>query len=177
MDDRRDGASATRSRTEDLVAATIADLRVVLSSIGEALYTWNMASDEIAWGGNAPALFGLADDSAIASGRAYARLVAADSGPSRCLRRRTRRVPRPPAPAPIGPMRPSWRSSSPCGSLSRRSAPNAERRRMRAPLRIDRHLDCAGTRHAPALTSSPERRGGCEAPPVETHASVLTFRT
>ncbi|WP_406855031.1 bifunctional diguanylate cyclase/phosphodiesterase [Alsobacter sp. KACC 23698] len=83
MDDRRDGASGTPSRSEDLVAATIADLRVVLSSIGETLYTWNMASDEIAWGGNAPALFGFPDVSAIASGRAYARLIAPDSGSSR----------------------------------------------------------------------------------------------
>jgi diguanylate cyclase (GGDEF)-like protein len=83
MDDRRDGASGTPSRSEDLVAATIADLRMVLSSIGETLYTWNMASDEIAWGGNAPALFGFPDATTIASGRAYARLIAPDSGSSR----------------------------------------------------------------------------------------------
>jgi diguanylate cyclase (GGDEF)-like protein len=55
----------------------------VLASVGEALYRWDIASDEVAWSDNAGAVLQIADVGAIATGRGYARLVEPDSGPGR----------------------------------------------------------------------------------------------
>lgn len=59
------------------------DLRAVLGSIGEAVYDWDIASDRIAWSGQAAAVLCTGTLEPIASGRAYARLVRPDDGVSR----------------------------------------------------------------------------------------------
>ncbi|GGH32364.1 GGDEF-domain containing protein [Alsobacter metallidurans] len=81
MDDRPSESPDTR--VEDLVASTIADLRAVLNSIGETLYTWNMQTDELTWGANAASVLRVDDPVALACGRGFARLVTPDSGQTR----------------------------------------------------------------------------------------------
>jgi len=72
-----------RNRTGEGSGPVAADLRAVLSSIGETVYTWNIDTDRIDWGGNATVTLKAPGGTAIASGRAFARLVVADSGLSR----------------------------------------------------------------------------------------------
>lgn len=57
-----------------------ASLRAVLSSIGETLYDWDLASDRITWGANAAAMLRVADVAVLGTGRAYAFRVVRDSG-------------------------------------------------------------------------------------------------
>lgn len=84
MADRTSEApAAPEPRTEDLVAATLADLRAILNSIGETLYTWDIASDALTWGGNAASVLRVEDLAALRTGRGYARLILPDSGQSR----------------------------------------------------------------------------------------------
>ena len=46
------------------------DPLAILTSIGETVYTWDIATDAITWGVNAAEVLGLEDVSALASGRA-----------------------------------------------------------------------------------------------------------
>jgi diguanylate cyclase (GGDEF)-like protein len=73
--------SGTVARDEDEPFAH--DLRAVLGSIGEAVYDWDIASDRIAWSGQAASVLGTGGVEPIASGRAFARLVRPDDGVSR----------------------------------------------------------------------------------------------
>ncbi|MHB2169406.1 EAL domain-containing protein [Alsobacter sp. R-9] len=59
------------------------DLRAVLGSIGEAVYDWDVPSDRLSWSHQAPAILRTGSTDAIASGRAYARLIRHDTGVSR----------------------------------------------------------------------------------------------
>ncbi len=59
------------------------DLRAVLGSIGEAVYDWDIASDRIAWSGQAATVLSVGSLDPISSGRAYARLIKPDDGVSR----------------------------------------------------------------------------------------------
>jgi diguanylate cyclase (GGDEF)-like protein len=58
---------------------TPADSARIVTSIGEATYDWDIASDVLAWSSNAPNVLRIADSAAIASGRLYARLLAGDN--------------------------------------------------------------------------------------------------
>lgn len=60
-----------------------ANLRAVLSSIGETLYDWDMTTDRIVWGANAAATLRVADLAEIGTGRAFAFRVHQDSGTPR----------------------------------------------------------------------------------------------
>jgi diguanylate cyclase (GGDEF)-like protein len=68
------------TRTGSTDDPTAANLRAVLSSIGETLYDWDMASDRITWGANAATTLRVPDLGQIATGRAYAYRVLQDSG-------------------------------------------------------------------------------------------------
>lgn len=49
------------------------DCAAILASVGEVAYRWDIANDALSWGTNAAAVLKVADPSAIASGRAYAK--------------------------------------------------------------------------------------------------------
>ena len=59
------------------------DPRAILTSIGETVYTWDIATDAITWGVNAAEVLGLEDVSALASGRAFALAAEPGSGLTR----------------------------------------------------------------------------------------------
>jgi len=58
------------------------DVAEILASIGEAAYEWRLDTDALVWSGNAAAVLGT-DPSEIATGRAFATRVDAESGKSR----------------------------------------------------------------------------------------------
>jgi diguanylate cyclase (GGDEF)-like protein len=72
----------TRTRRNDEPEGP-ASLRAVLSSIGETLYDWDLASDRITWGANAAAMLRVANISVLGTGRGYAYRVVRDSGTPR----------------------------------------------------------------------------------------------
>jgi diguanylate cyclase (GGDEF)-like protein len=51
----------------------------IVASIGEATYDWDIASDVLAWSANAASILRAQDSAAIATGRRYAQLLAADN--------------------------------------------------------------------------------------------------
>ncbi len=55
----------------------------ILASIGEVPYEWDIASDALAWGANAQHVLKVADAAAIATDRAFARLMCAGNTQSR----------------------------------------------------------------------------------------------
>lgn len=59
------------------------DPRAILTSIGEVVYDWDIATDTISWGVNAAEVFGLSDVSALSTGKAYALCVEPETGPTR----------------------------------------------------------------------------------------------
>jgi diguanylate cyclase (GGDEF)-like protein len=59
------------------------DPRAILTSIGEAVYDWDLATDVITWGLNAADVLGVADVATISSGRAFALAMEPGSGPTR----------------------------------------------------------------------------------------------
>ncbi len=59
------------------------DPRDVLTSIGEVVYTWDMATDELRWGPNAPDILGAVPAEAMLTGMGFARLVEPGAGRSR----------------------------------------------------------------------------------------------
>jgi diguanylate cyclase (GGDEF)-like protein len=61
----------------------MADPREILNSIGEVVYTWDISSDQIIWGGNVLEMLGLDDPAAIATGSAFAEVLAPESTASR----------------------------------------------------------------------------------------------
>jgi diguanylate cyclase (GGDEF)-like protein len=56
-------------------ALTDAAAAVILRSIGEVAYAWDLASDRLAWGANAAEMLGLGEVAPPSSGRAYAALL------------------------------------------------------------------------------------------------------
>jgi diguanylate cyclase (GGDEF)-like protein len=62
---------------------TIVDPRSLLSSIGEVVYSWDIASDGLKWGPNAAEVLGAIPDAAMSRGLAFAGLVEPGSGRSR----------------------------------------------------------------------------------------------
>ncbi|KAA2241227.1 EAL domain-containing protein [Salinarimonas soli] len=59
------------------------DPRAILTSIGEVVYDWDLASDVISWGLNAADVLGMSDLATLSSGRAFALAVEPGSGPTR----------------------------------------------------------------------------------------------
>lgn len=61
----------------------VPDAAEILRSIGDAAYEWHLDSDALTWSEHAAAALGATDPAEIATGKAYARLVTADTGQSR----------------------------------------------------------------------------------------------
>lgn len=59
------------------------DPRAILNSIGEAVYDWDIVSDQLTFGPNTADIAGFAEFAKLASGRAYAERLAPDSPSSR----------------------------------------------------------------------------------------------
>lgn len=59
------------------------DPRAILTSIGEAVYDWDLVTDTISWSANAADVFGVPEIAALASGKAFACSVEAESGRTR----------------------------------------------------------------------------------------------
>jgi diguanylate cyclase (GGDEF)-like protein len=64
-------------------AGVALDPRAILTSIGEVVYDWDIASDRISWGVNAGDVLGLDDLSTLSSGRDLALLTEPGSGATR----------------------------------------------------------------------------------------------
>ena len=61
----------------------IVDPRSLLSSIGEVVYTWDIATDALDWGPNVAEVLGPVAPAVLARGLAFAGLVEPGSGRSR----------------------------------------------------------------------------------------------
>jgi len=59
------------------------DIADIAASIGELAYRWEIASDALAWSANACRVLNIPDLAMVASGRAFAHLLAADNAQSR----------------------------------------------------------------------------------------------
>ena len=59
------------------------DPRKVLTSIGEVVYDWDLATDALAWGANAAEVLGVADRARLASGAGFALMVDPGGGETR----------------------------------------------------------------------------------------------
>ena len=59
------------------------DPRIVLDSIGEVVYDWDIVSDRLTWGPNAAKVLAALSPDQLGSGRAYGELLAPDSAGSR----------------------------------------------------------------------------------------------
>lgn len=59
------------------------DPRAILTSIGEAVYDWDLATDAIHWGLNAADVLGVTDLAPLSTGRSFALAVEPGSGPTR----------------------------------------------------------------------------------------------
>lgn len=64
-------------------ASCVSDPRRLLSSIGEVVYSWDIASDALSWGPNAGEVLGAIRPEALSHGLAFAGLVEPGSGRSR----------------------------------------------------------------------------------------------
>src|SRR4051812_18065098 len=67
----------------DRTARALLDPRAILTSIGEAVYDWDAATDSLAWGVNAADVFRIADMSRFGCARDYALAVEPGSGRGR----------------------------------------------------------------------------------------------
>lgn len=67
----------------DLRRGEPVDPKDVLSSIGEVVYTWDLATDDLRWGPNAADILGAASGEALSKGLGFARLVEPGAGRSR----------------------------------------------------------------------------------------------
>ncbi len=76
-----DSTEAGADRRHSSNTAGLAD--GVLSSVGECVYEWNIASDELRWNNGAANLLCVKDKAQIASGRAFNALLLADTVKSR----------------------------------------------------------------------------------------------
>ena len=84
MGNAGEGAQAARRSRERRVGGPHRSIRwPTPTSIGETVYTWDIATDAITWGVNAAEVLGLEDVSALASGRAFALAAEPGSGLTR----------------------------------------------------------------------------------------------
>jgi diguanylate cyclase (GGDEF)-like protein len=65
------------------VSRPLPDPKTILNSIGEVIYDWDLASDQIVWGPNAAEVLGLADIEPLSTGRGYGEFLAPESTSSR----------------------------------------------------------------------------------------------
>jgi len=82
----RGSADAQQARLAEESSAAksgVLDAQEIFTSVGEAPYAWQIDTDTLTWGANVAAVLGIVDLAAVASGRAYAQLIDAQSGPSR----------------------------------------------------------------------------------------------
>lgn len=77
------GEATPAPSTGDPAPADPLDPRRILASVGEIVYTWDLAGDAIAWGSSAAEVFEIDDLAPLASGRAYALACEAGAGPTR----------------------------------------------------------------------------------------------
>jgi diguanylate cyclase (GGDEF)-like protein len=63
--------------------AYVSDMRDVLNSINAVVYNWDMLSDRIVWGANADKVLAIFPENALATGAAFAEIVAPNSEVSR----------------------------------------------------------------------------------------------
>src|SRR5262249_51676640 len=75
--DRGHGGAESDAAAGPVLQAS--DLGRIVGSIGEALYDWDVASDELMWSANVASVFAGTDIAGIASGRLYARLLDPDN--------------------------------------------------------------------------------------------------
>jgi len=81
---RRTGQTAkTQAANASGRTAPRLDAAEILASVGEALYAWDIASDALSWSKNARDVLLVTDVAAIATGRAYAQLLEADTTQAR----------------------------------------------------------------------------------------------
>lgn len=85
---KSDARRASKSRgleaaADDNAQARAAGFEQLLSAVGITSYVWDLASDNLQWGANAPVLLGAVDPAALKSGRAYASAVVIDEQPGR----------------------------------------------------------------------------------------------
>lgn len=79
-------AERTRAGASAAAAAAVEpplDPRAVLTSLGEVVYDWDIASDRLVWGLNVRDVLGLGSRQPLATGRAFAALIEPGSGESR----------------------------------------------------------------------------------------------
>jgi diguanylate cyclase (GGDEF)-like protein len=77
-------APAPRAEASGLGAhAAVPDPRVILDSIGQTIYDWDLHSDRIEWGPNAGVVLGVSDLERIRTGRAYAECLSHECESSR----------------------------------------------------------------------------------------------
>jgi predicted signal transduction protein with EAL and GGDEF domain len=71
------------AQSNSTLAGQLADIAEIAASIGETAYRWQIDSDSLSWSTNACNVLNIPDSAMIASGRAFAGLVAADNTHSR----------------------------------------------------------------------------------------------
>lgn len=64
-------------------ASLLVDPKTVLNSIGEVIYDWSLATDELRWGANVAQVLGLSSSSGIVCGEQYAEFIQHKTGVSR----------------------------------------------------------------------------------------------
>ncbi len=69
------GAAASTGESLTAIPAIQIDPRAILSSIGEAVYDWDISTDTLSWGGNAIELFGVTEMERLATGEAFNKLM------------------------------------------------------------------------------------------------------
>lgn len=88
-------AAKTRLLAETLPQGnprTPLDPRSILTSIGEVIYDWHLATDALTWGANAADVFRVPDLALFSTGRAFDAAVEPHSGPTRGLALKAKRV-------------------------------------------------------------------------------------
>jgi diguanylate cyclase (GGDEF)-like protein len=68
-------ASAAPAVQQSAVTPPLIDPRAILSSIGEAVYDWDIATDKLSWSATALPLFGVDTLSHIATGHSFSKLI------------------------------------------------------------------------------------------------------
>jgi diguanylate cyclase (GGDEF)-like protein len=76
------GAQAAALDASEYAAEPL-DPRAILTSIGEVVYDWDIATDRLTWGVNASDVLGLAADQRLDTGRVFAAFIEPGSGQTR----------------------------------------------------------------------------------------------
>jgi diguanylate cyclase (GGDEF)-like protein len=79
-DDRSGKVSGAAAGSQSVAGA---EAHEILASVGDALYRWDIESDVLSWSANAADILSIRDPAAIASGRAFAKLVEKEAAQTR----------------------------------------------------------------------------------------------